>query len=258
MDVIGTIDSELKTKNYNEFQKLRYIYIRGCQLFYFDSRWTFAKKFDDTELLKAIADRKIDLTNVDNFDVVCRSFAREVVVPLVGELTNLDPKLNEGVNHSNVMVRCMGEDFILDGTRDDLSRLKLNFMPTGMSGNITMPEDFRKTDKQLGFRFVSDNAYQALTSFPNKKEEFRAIKYMLEDLKAARKNFSSSNLFVNNCTTYKYSSGSIFSDRDYNMHKLMVVDGRLYYDLSMDEDGYSLKEIDKDRYDYLTKSLIQK
>ena len=66
MDVIGTIDSELKTKNYNEFQKLRYIYIRGCQLFYFDSRWTFAKKFDDTELLKAIADRKIDLTNVQS------------------------------------------------------------------------------------------------------------------------------------------------------------------------------------------------
>ena len=52
MDVLNLIDSELRDMHLNDFEKVRYIYLRTCELFYFDMRYHFNEYISKRTLFK--------------------------------------------------------------------------------------------------------------------------------------------------------------------------------------------------------------
>ena len=50
MNLIEQLSKELSTLHLNDFEKARYIYLRCCEIFSFDSRYTYASFFDDDKI----------------------------------------------------------------------------------------------------------------------------------------------------------------------------------------------------------------
>jgi len=51
MDLLKIINDELAKLHLTEFEKVRYIYLRTCELFSFDARYNFTGLFEDNEFL---------------------------------------------------------------------------------------------------------------------------------------------------------------------------------------------------------------
>ena len=256
MNVLDTLDKELKDRELTRLQKLRYLYIRCCQLFYYDTRYAFRNCFDD-EVEKEILNKKIDLCDVEDFNVICHSFANQVLFNVIKELTDLNPVyVGKGRTHSLILIDgLLGEQWRLDGTISDLSRTKMNLFPTGMSGNISnsATTSFKKIDSKLGFSFIDDQDYVNMSNGNSDEETFENIRELLDSNPLVNIGYSESNYFVNKCTSHRYSKNT-FSDKDYNFHKLISI-GQLYYDLCKKGDSYLISQIDKKKYNELVKSL---
>lgn len=256
MNVLDTLDKELKDRELTRLQKLRYLYIRCCQLFYYDTRYAFRNCFDD-EVEKEILNKKIDLCDVEDFNVICHSFANQVLFNVIKELTDLNPVyVGEGRTHSLILIDgLLGEQWRLDGTISDLSRTKMNLYPTGMTGNISnsVSKSFKKIDSKLGFSFIDDQDYVNMASEATALETFDTIKQLLSSNPAVNIGYSESNYFINKCTAHKYTRNS-YSDSEYNFHKLIKA-GKLFYDLRKKGESYSLEQIDIDEYNELVKTL---
>ena len=88
MDVLNLIDSELRNMHLSDFERVRYIYLRTCELFYFDMRYYF-NKYISKRVLSKITKKEIDLTNVDDFRVICHTYSEYVLKKLINEFTNI-------------------------------------------------------------------------------------------------------------------------------------------------------------------------
>ena len=66
MNVISTLEQELKDKNYTDVQIMRYIYIRCCELFHFDKAWYYANYTFDTTSKKELKYRRF-LCNMSQY-----------------------------------------------------------------------------------------------------------------------------------------------------------------------------------------------
>ena len=82
MDVLNLIDSELKGMHLNDFEKVRYIYLRTCELFYFDVRYHF-KEYISKRKLSKIINREIDLEDVNDFRVICHTYSEYIDIILM-------------------------------------------------------------------------------------------------------------------------------------------------------------------------------
>ena len=59
MNVIETVNEELKGRHLTDLEKLRLIYIRNCKLFSFDYRWFYTDILKDKKTKRQIEDRVI-------------------------------------------------------------------------------------------------------------------------------------------------------------------------------------------------------
>ena len=151
MNVIHLLSEELKDKDWDLLTKARYLYIRSCCLFTYDPRYTFLEKEEGTEILN----RKINLENVTDNRVTCRSWASEVFIPLL-ELIGIKGEIQSlGTFHEYVIFPISSKIYKADATlSSDLSRVKMNNTTREFSP-IDKNEDFSSQlfsiDKKIGY-----------------------------------------------------------------------------------------------------------
>lgn len=101
MDVLAKLDEELRLrKDYTLEQKKRYLYLRTCQMFSYDSRYHYCtypflgKKAE--KIKKEILENRINLKEVSNFNVVCKNYSEDVYSVLLKELLDTDSEIARG------------------------------------------------------------------------------------------------------------------------------------------------------------------
>lgn len=125
MNLKNEILNELSKDDFkDDFIKIRYIYLKVCETFSYDTRFMYA----DQDLKDKIYNKKIDINNVEEYEIICYSFARILVDVLT--LYNFDAEIvreNDGVfSHVYVIVKYKNYVLKLDPTkRHDNTRVKL-------------------------------------------------------------------------------------------------------------------------------------
>ena len=156
MNLLNLLEDEIKDKHLNNFEKVRYIYLRTCELFYFDARYYYVEQFNKN-LYKQIINKKIDITNVDDFLVICHSYSKYVLLKLINELTTANVSLQSGL-HSFVEYKDdSGSVWNLDATLGDLSRIKVGIKPNGFtcreSWNFNYQDVIDEIDEIIGYKY---------------------------------------------------------------------------------------------------------
>lgn len=125
MNLKNKILNDLSNDDYkDDFVKIRYIYLNICDVFSYDVKFMYAEQ----DLKNEIYNKKISLDNIEEYEIVCYSFARTLVDALA--LYNFDAEIvkeNNGIfSHAYVIVKHNGYVLKLDPTkRHDNTRVKL-------------------------------------------------------------------------------------------------------------------------------------
>jgi len=125
MDIESQIANIFENNNYNDLFKVRWLYLYVCKLFSYDMRFIFAKD----ELKKEIYDKKIDIKNIEDFEIVCYTIARVLVdiLSTYGYNCEIVRECDTKFSHVYVVVKCKDYTLKLDPTkRHDLTRVKIN------------------------------------------------------------------------------------------------------------------------------------
>ena len=116
------MESELEGKDWDLYTKARYLYLRSCELFTYDLRYSFA----EGKLKREIFHRKFSLEDVNDFRVVCSSWVESVYLDLLEKILNVHGE-SRGKEHRSAYFS-LDQKFIADAClTSDLSRGKLNF-----------------------------------------------------------------------------------------------------------------------------------
>ena len=145
------LDCELKNKNWSLEEKARYIYLRSCELFSYDPRYCFSPIVKNgLQLEKNIFNRKIDLENVENFDVVCSSHA-EVLDQLFTQLLNIKTTIVLGPHVFNQII-INDLEFEMDPSIFlDFTRVKMGLRPEGYILKNEDYTNFKLMDKKIEY-----------------------------------------------------------------------------------------------------------
>ena len=126
MNIKEDILTELSKNKYeDDFIKIRYIYLYVCKMFSYDVRFMYA----DKDLKNEIYKKEINIENVEDYEIVCYTFAKVLVDTL--NLFNIDAQIirenNNTFSHVYVIVKYRNGVLKLDPTkRHDNTRVKLN------------------------------------------------------------------------------------------------------------------------------------
>lgn len=125
MNIKDDILNTLESKGYDDFTKIRWIYLYVCEMFSYDTRFYFA----DQDLKEKIYNSEVNLTNVEEFEFVCYTISR-VLVDILTELGYDALIIKDGSNkfsHAYVEVKFNDHILKLDPTkRHDITRMKMN------------------------------------------------------------------------------------------------------------------------------------
>lgn len=259
MNLIKQLDDELKGIKLDDFEKVRYIYLRCCELFSFDSRWFFTDVLDDDKLHNKLLRKTFNLENISDDLVICHSFSRYILKPLIDELTSLNCKLVKGDTHSYVLISYYGQDWKLDATMGDLARVKLGLPTEGFSCGLRDYDlELDDIDLNLGFSDYTKEDYERRAVGNSFSDCIENVGYILKDSKA--KYHYSDAVFLFDMLAQGYSEDDYtYFDKDYNFHKLIDVYGEdSFYDLSKVCGEYKINKIRYDDYKRLAKSLRYK
>lgn len=155
MNVLELLTQELKNKNWSIDEKAYYIYIRSCQLFSYDPRYQFCELTLEGRMLEEkIRNRKIDLENVHNSQVICSSYSKEVFSKLVKELLNIDVE-DLGSSHVKCTFYDGKRDMLADATiTSDLARVKMGLSTNGyrpVTKDYIFPSELKNIAKTIHY-----------------------------------------------------------------------------------------------------------
>ena len=184
MNLLKQLDNELNNRHYNNFEKIRYIYLKTCKLFYFDSRYYYIESFDK-KLFNKIINKKIDITNVDDFGVICHSYSKYVLYRLINELTNANVILQTG-SHSYLKYKDdSGSNWILDATLGDLSRIKVGIRSNGFTCSESWFADYQKfldeVDDSIGYEYKERKDFIKYLNQNSFKELIKSVNDLVND-----------------------------------------------------------------------------
>ena len=251
MNVLSLIDSELKDKHLSEFEKVRYIYLRTCELFYFDTRYRF-KEYLSKRKVSKIINKIIDLEDVDDFGVICHTYSEFVLKRLINEFTNMDVELKSGGHSYLILKDNEGNSWNLDATLGDLSRVKIGTKTTGfncVSDGFCLDD----IDRYLGYEFMNKSFFISninMSSFDNMIKDINNLINSNDKLN----NFSDISFFVKWLILDVIHSYTTAIDRKYNFYSFYLnFFDELFY-LS-NNDSCNIKKISKDDGRKLIKRL---
>lgn len=258
MDLLTKLDDELKDKHLTDFEKVRYIYLRTCELFSFDSRYNFTSLYFDDQLYLDIINRTIDLNNIDNFLVVCHTYSKEVLIKLIRELTNANVALRTG-KHSYVEYRDDTDSiWVLDATFGDFPRAKMGIKTTGFSSELSnYKEILEQTDTILQLSYKSKMEYLRKISLDSSETIFKSINLLLSS-NMCQKQYSDAIFFVRYLLlglNYPFNDIAYVSE-DYDFHHIFVPkNDDTIFCLSKCNDDYGLEQISKEEFMKLERTL---
>lgn len=264
MNIYQTINDELNYMNINNFDKLVYCYWKLARLFSFDERWYYASYLQDYILKNHIQYRKIDLSNVDDFLVVCHSYSREVVKQIIPIITGFQVSLIESIHSYNVITDNKGNEFMFDATPDDLARIKCGLEPQGFEAvskknNHMIKESYKK----LGLIFKKDNLYLELLNEPSLKVGMDKLNLSLQK-SICNKYFTDANYFLKSYIQGYIADTDIFVDEknstedNIKFHKLIYFPNEnLFYDLHKPFDKYIIRQINAEEYETKVRTLTK-
>jgi hypothetical protein len=259
MNLLETIDDELRYRHLNDFEKARYIYLRCCELFSFDIRWNYSFITHDYKLNEALKNKRFDIENIDTDLVICYSFTPDILKRLINEFTTLDCSVKNELGHVFLNMDYNGHTWKLDATdNSDLARVKLNLQTTDFKSAIPDYElILDEIDLNLGYSNLDIDYYKRQVSGNSFTDCIENAGYILRDSKA--KYHFADAILVYSLLMSKYCEGhNTYFDKDYNSHKLMKVTGEYsFFDLCKDDGEYKLKRIEANDYKKLTKTLYR-
>ena len=264
MNLIKQLSDELSQLHLNDFEKARYIYLRCCEIFSFDSRYWFTDLLDDFKLRNEIISKKLYLGDIEDRLIVCYSFSKYILKPLIDNLTNLNCNIINRGNHTLVLLDYKYREWELDATFQDLARVKLGIQTEGFkvigdnNSNISLIE----IDSGLGFKTMTLEQFRQNNSisFDNYTEYLQHVGKILKESKV--KNYYSDAVFLVDDVmgAYLYSEDKCtYVDKDYKFHRLFDLTGEYsYFDLCKDDNEYVLKKIRPCEYNDLKSRLKNK
>ena len=125
MDLREEISNYLDGKDYDDLTKIRFIYLYVCKKFSYDIRFLFAKD----KLKDKIYNKKIDISNVQEYEIACYSYARILQDALALYGFNSEVIKERDGAYSHAYVKLVHKDYILklDPTkRHDTTRVKMH------------------------------------------------------------------------------------------------------------------------------------
>lgn len=263
MNLIKTLDDELNQMHLTDFEKARYIYLRCCEIFSFDSRWFYTDIRRDEKTHLEILNKKFNLENIDSDLVICHSFSKYILKPLIDYFTSLECEHVNNGGHSFVRIKsknssCSYQEWDLDATLGDMKLVKLDLPTKGFRCNV--PEYDRLLDEidlDLGFCSLNGDYYENLSRGNSITDSIENIGRVIRDSKAC--NHFSDASYLYDLYILPYSDDRyVYFDKNYNFHKLVDVCGEYsFYDFSKENGSYQLRKIRPSEYKDLSNSFYK-
>lgn len=151
MNFESQIDNILCNSNLNDLFKIRWIYLYVCKIFSYDIRFIYAKD----NLKEEIYNKKIDIKNIEDYELVCYTIARLLtdILSKYGYECELVKEYDVRFSHVYVIVKCKDYTLKLDPTkRHDLTRVKINSNTldfTLLNENSKFVDELNETDNNI-------------------------------------------------------------------------------------------------------------
>ena len=255
MNLFDKLNSEMSLKHLTEFEKVRYIYLRTCEIFSFDSKWHFADLFDDYELLNFIAGRKFDVRDIDDTLVVCYSYSRYILQTLIREFTSIDTRLQLG-KHCYVKASINDVNVNLDATMGDLAAVKVGIQTMGFdTPEMNYKELLKDIDTELGYTYLDRKKILKTFEGLSSNEKMNKINELLKESKS-KYHYSDAHFFLVWLISSLNIRGETYVNMDYQFHHLINLPlEETYFDMRKEDEEYSIKKIEKDEYQELVRTL---
>ena len=191
MDLESQITSNLGSKGYDDFTTIRWIYLYVCRMFSYDTRFPYAKQ----DLKEKIYNKKIDLKNAEDFEVVCYTIARVLVdiLTLYGFESQIIRESKGQFTHAYVIVKHKNYVIKLDPTaRHDITRVKMNSTTldfTSLTDEDYFLDELLEADKEITSNYKDID----FSEFYNNKSIIKLVNVIEESAK--KRNLSDCELF---------------------------------------------------------------
>ena len=155
MNLKEDILKALEGKGYDDFAKIRWIYLYVCETFSYDTRFYYGNQ----EMKTNIYNIDIDITNVQQFEIICYTISR-VLAGILNEMGYDAIVIRENNNlFSHAYVEVRHHDYVLklDPTkRHDITRMKMNSTTIdfeSLKKDDAFPDKLLETDKEIAQDF---------------------------------------------------------------------------------------------------------
>ena len=244
MNLVERMNDELKGKRLSEFEKMRYIYLRCCEIFSYDARWNYYTFFSE-QIMREIETRMFDLHNINDTLVICHSFSKSILKPLLDVFTTVKSKV-VGEEHSFVEAKCDGKTWNLDATYGDFARVKMG-LETEDFNEDEKKEDFTLLDESLGFRHIDKKKY----SIHEWRDGYDFMSRVAGTISASDcRHHYTDVLFLYNYMTYlmKQETETVMGSDGYLRRNIHFMENGEDYTISKDTGEYRLALVRKNSY----------
>jgi len=262
MDLLKIINDELAKLHLTEFEKVRYIYLRTCELFSFDARYNFTELFQDNEFYQHLINRRIDITNLNDFLVVCHSYSRDILLRLIREFTSVEVELMGELHRFVSYKTSSGQLWFLDATNGDLARVKMKLDTRGFTGETGYDKEIlSETDAIIGYKQKNKLEYLKQVDISTTTSIFNSISRILQNSKC-KTEFSDAFFLVEylllGINFYEFAH-SCYVGENYSFHQIFnPICSDDYFCLKNTNGYYELNPIEKEDCLQLTRSLKTK
>ena len=190
MDMLKEVINCLDQSGFDDFTKIRWIYLYVCEKFSYDVRYIYATK----DLKEKIYNKKVDLTNVQDYEYVCYTYAH-ILVDLLNiygfESEIVKEVKNRDITHVYVVVKCNDKLIKLDPTtKHDTTRVKMKNGTLDFQSLVDDPtfyDDLNEADNVI-------KSYKKSTINDDEKYDYDTI---MKIMAAMTENFSKNKVLPN-------------------------------------------------------------
>ena len=266
MNLLELLSSEISNMHLTNDEKIRYIYLRLCQLFSFDARWNYAWAIEDYKTHFEVKNKTFDITNIDDFKVICHTCIDYILIPLIENIVGVKADSVEKRGHTFATIKFDGTKYILDPTGGhDFCYVKMN-----VKTNLFRPDKvyydyedvLNEIDKKLGFKNVTLKEYIETHGLDEEDDYLRKLK-IIDLLKESLCKFSYSDAshFINVIDNYQgvnedIEHSKVYLGENYDYHKFYYLcKSDTCFELYSRDEKFKLREITKNKCMKLTKNL---
>lgn len=255
MNFLEMIQNNLKGKNLTDLEILRYIYLMDCQFFSFDERWDYAALFDDYEFKRELELKEINLENVTDSRVLCRSNSIFITKYLTQQFTSLNCYVILSFGHYYLRVMHNGNAIDLDPTKTDFTRMKIKLRPDSFLLHDKTDDEkkqiLKELDDSLGYGFLTKKELVGDVKKQSVSENLHRFADLIN--KSNFVNYYDASSVMTMFTIFDKVSYDTYLNKDYEFHKLILdyPDG-VFYEILKVGDYYKAVPIDKDRIEEVT------